>query len=101
LNEALAEINGLPQEAHIGKTVAELLPGVGAEIMEAFRHVAMTKESIVAQEASDETPTVPGQQRYWSVNYYPIQQRFLARASGILASSRNYQTTLTPHFSQA
>ncbi|OUL35507.1 PAS domain S-box protein [Nostoc sp. 106C] len=72
LNNALAEINGLPQEAHIGKTVAELLPEVDAEVMAAFRHVVETGESIVAQEASGETPAAPGKLRYWSVNYYPI-----------------------------
>ncbi|OUL29889.1 hypothetical protein BV372_22625 [Nostoc sp. T09] len=72
LNEALAEINGLPQEVHIGMTVAELLPEVDAEVMTAFRHVVETGESIVAQEASGETPAAPGELRYWSVNYYPI-----------------------------
>ncbi|MDZ8105383.1 MAG: PAS domain S-box protein [Nostoc sp. DedQUE12a] len=72
LNNALAEINGLPQEMHIGKTVAELLPGIGAEVTEAFRHVVETGESI-SQETSGETPAAPGKQRYWSVNYYPIQ----------------------------
>ncbi|MDZ8187972.1 MAG: PAS domain S-box protein [Nostoc sp. ChiSLP02] len=71
LNQALAEINGLSQEAHIGKTVAELLPGIHAEVTEAFRHVVETGESI-SQETSGETPAAPGKQRYWSVNYYPI-----------------------------
>ncbi|OUL19762.1 hypothetical protein BV378_31585 [Nostoc sp. RF31YmG] len=118
LNDALAEINGLPQEAHIGKTVAEVLPEIGAEVMAAFRHVVETGESIVAQEASGETPAAPGKLRYWSVNYYPIalpnkitwvgatceeiterkqeeeRQIFLAEASGILASSLDYETTL-------
>ncbi|MEH1832810.1 MAG: PAS domain S-box protein [Nostoc sp.] len=72
LNEALAEINGFPQEVHIGKTVAQLLPGLDSTVMEAFRHVVETGESIT-QEASGETPAAPGKQRYWSVNYYPIK----------------------------
>ncbi|MDZ8080304.1 MAG: PAS domain S-box protein [Nostoc sp. DcaGUA01] len=72
LNHALAEINGMPQEMHIGKTVAELLPGIASEVTEAFRHVVETGESI-SQETSGETPAAPGEQRYWSVNYYPIQ----------------------------
>ncbi|WP_096586746.1 PAS domain S-box protein [Calothrix sp. NIES-2098] len=72
LNQALAEINGLPQAAHLGKTVAELLPEIDARVTAAFRHVVETGESIIAQEASGETPAVPGQLRYWSVNYYPI-----------------------------
>ncbi len=72
LNDALAEINGLPQEVHIGQTVAEVLPGVDCAIMEAFHHVVETGKSI-AQEASGETPAAPGKQRHWSVNYYPIK----------------------------
>ncbi|MBW4456368.1 MAG: PAS domain S-box protein [Nostoc indistinguendum CM1-VF10] len=72
LNDALAEINGLPQEAHIGKTVAEVLPGVDSAVMEAFHHVVETGKSI-AQEASGETPAAPGKERHWSVNYYPIK----------------------------
>ncbi len=72
LNDALAEINGLPQEVHIGKTVAQVLPGVDSAVMEAFHHVMETGESI-AQEASGETPAAPGKLRHWSVNYYPIK----------------------------
>ncbi|WP_138503777.1 PAS domain S-box protein [Nostoc sp. PA-18-2419] len=72
LNYALAEINGLSQEMHIGKTVAELLPGLDLEVTEALRHVVETGESI-SQETSGETPAAPGKQQYWSVNYYPIQ----------------------------
>ncbi|MFS0516552.1 PAS domain S-box protein [Nostoc sp. UIC 10607] len=72
LNDALAEINGFPQEVHIGKTVAQLLPGVDSAVMEAFQYVIETGESI-AQEASGETPAAPGKQRHWSVNYYPIK----------------------------
>ncbi|MBD2410448.1 hypothetical protein FACHB389_26555 [Nostoc calcicola FACHB-389] len=72
LNQALAEINGLPQEVHIGKTLAELLPGVNVEVTEAFRRVVETGE-FISQETTGETPAAPGKQRYWSVNYYPIQ----------------------------
>ncbi|BAZ53770.1 multi-sensor hybrid multi-kinase [Nostoc sp. NIES-4103] len=73
LNNALAEINGLPQTAHIGKTIAELLPKVSAEVMAALDHVVDTGESILAHEVSGETPAAPGKKRYWSVNYYPIK----------------------------
>ena len=72
LNDALSEINGFPQEVHIGKTVAQVLPGIDSAVMEALEHVVETKESI-AQEASGETPAAPGKLRHWSVNYYPIK----------------------------
>lgn len=72
LNDALAEINGFPQEAHIGKTVAQVLPGIDSAVMEALHHAIKTGESI-AQETSGETPAAPGKHRHWSVNYYPIK----------------------------
>ncbi|MBD2461740.1 response regulator [Oscillatoria sp. FACHB-1407] len=73
LNQALADINGLPQDVHIGKTVAELLPTVSANVTEAFRHVLTTGESLLNQEAMGETPAMPGKQRFWLVSYYPIR----------------------------
>lgn len=73
VNNALAEINGLPAEAHIGKTVAELLPGLDKSVMKTFHHVFETGEKLVSQEASGETPAEPGKKRYWSVSYYPIK----------------------------
>jgi PAS domain S-box-containing protein len=73
LNNALAEMNGLPIAAHLGKTIAELLPGVSADVTLALRQVVSMQNPIIAQEASGETPAAPGQHRYWSVNYYPIR----------------------------
>ena len=72
INAALAEMNGLPPESHIGKTVAELLPDIEPGVMESFQRVVDTGESLIGMEASGETPAQPGQHRYWSVNYYPV-----------------------------
>ncbi|MDX2215092.1 MAG: ATP-binding protein [Oculatellaceae cyanobacterium bins.114] len=73
LNQALADINGLPQDVHIGKTVAELLPEVSPSVSESFRYVIETGESLLTQEAMGETPAFPGKLRSWLVSYYPIQ----------------------------
>lgn len=73
LNLALAEINGLPVEAHLGKTVAELLPDVESRVMEALYSVKETGTALISQEFTGMTPAAPGQQRYWSVSFYPIQ----------------------------
>lgn len=72
LNNALIEMNGLPQETHIGKTVAELFPHISPAVTESLRQVVETGKSLIAQEVSGETPAAPGQHRYWSVTYYPI-----------------------------
>jgi PAS domain S-box-containing protein len=73
LNNALIEMNGLSQETHVGKTVAELFPHVSSAVTESLRQVVKTGRSVIAQEVSGETPAAPGQHRYWSVTYYPIR----------------------------
>ncbi len=72
LNEALAEMNGLTREEHIGKTVAEILPELPVDIMMAFRHVRETGD-IIRHSVTGETPAAPGITRFWDVIYYPVQ----------------------------
>lgn len=75
LNAALAEINGLPIEAHLGKTPAELLPnieGIGA-IMAQWQEIMERGEPLTAVEISGETPAQPGQLRWWRENFFPVR----------------------------
>jgi two-component system CheB/CheR fusion protein len=74
LNDALARSDGLPAEAHLGKTVSEALPGVGADLEAALRHVLGTGEP-VSLEVAGETPAAPGEQRHWSVYAYALRMR--------------------------
>src|SRR3954447_4176669 len=75
LNQRLADINGFSIEAHLGRTLLELLPGlVGIEpIMERWREIIRTGRSILNVEVSGETPAVPGTLRYWSASWYPVR----------------------------
>jgi PAS domain S-box-containing protein len=72
LNAALAEMNGVPREAHIGKTVEEVLPEMDPAVMESFRRVLATGET-VRHEVSGITPAAPGRKRWWSVTYHPVR----------------------------
>lgn len=74
VNKALATINGLPVAEHLGKTVAELLPGVRPEVMDAFRRVMRSGEPF-SHETYGETPAEPGKTHTWSVSYYPVRVR--------------------------
>jgi two-component system CheB/CheR fusion protein len=74
LNDALAEIDGLPAEAHLGKTVSELLPRLDGTVQEALRHVLDTGESL-SREVGGETPAAPGETRHWSLYAYALRQR--------------------------
>ena len=73
INQALADFNGLPPEAHIGHTPRELLPDIdviGTQDM--FLRVLQTGES-VSFETSGKTPASPDEIRYWFASYYPIR----------------------------
>ncbi len=73
LNDALAAIDGLPAEAHLGHTVGELLPGLDGGVQEALRRVLLTGES-QSQAVSGETPAAPGEIRHWSLYTYALRQ---------------------------
>src|SRR5437588_2942864 len=73
LNDALAAIDGLPAEAHLGHTVGELLPRLDGGIQEALRGVLLTGES-QSREVSGETPAAPGELRHWSLYTYALRQ---------------------------
>lgn len=72
LNRLLAEMNGLPVEAHLGHTMGELLPDLAATIEPLFRRILETGEPIIDIEIAGTTLAAPGQQRYWLASYYPV-----------------------------
>lgn len=75
VNGALAEINGLPVEAHIGKRPHELLPNLDNldEIEKIWREVLVTGRPVRNVEVSGETPADPGRTHYWLENWYPVR----------------------------
>jgi|SRR5271165_5084648 len=71
INRSLAEMNGIPAEAHLGKSVREVL-GDFAELIEPqFRQVLATRQPILNLEVSSILPTrnEPG---HWVEHYVPI-----------------------------
>jgi PAS domain S-box-containing protein len=73
LNPALAEIDGLPIEAHLGRTLGEVLPRMSGAVFDAFREVLRDGRSVVNKEFRGETPRRPGQPRYWLCSFYPVR----------------------------
>ncbi len=72
VNEVLAGVNGYPVEAHIGKTVRELVPGVADVIEPYYRRVVETGEPEIGFEVVGHTPSQPGVERTWVVTYLPL-----------------------------
>ena len=72
INDHLAEINGRTQAEHVGRTIAEMLPGVpeaGVEV----RRVAESGVPVTEMEVRGETPADPGVQREWIASVWPVR----------------------------
>ncbi len=71
INERLAEINGVPAAAHIGKTVQEIVPSLWESVVAVRDQVVKSGES-VRVEFSGMTDAKPGVVRHWLETWYPI-----------------------------
>jgi PAS domain S-box-containing protein len=72
LNDALAQLNGLPAEEHLGKTLAEVIPGLAATLEPLYRRVLETGEEVVHEESTNVSAKRPGEARHWLSSYYPV-----------------------------
>ncbi|MEG4506643.1 PAS domain S-box protein [Microcoleus sp. F6_B4] len=120
INEALAEINGLTREQHLGYSIPELFGQFEPKLVEVFHHIYTTGNPFISPNFAVNVPgrsdRRPG---YYNVYYLPTvnsnrqvegvlvyvvdvtervqlegAQRYLSEASAVLASSLDYQTTL-------
>ncbi len=72
INQALADINGLSIEEHIGKTFKELLPNLADRVESILHQVLETGKPICNLEIQGITPAIPQVVRYWYASYYPV-----------------------------
>ena len=73
INTALAEINGLSAEEHVGRTVQEVLPEAEAPFLEQIRAVLETGEPATDVEVRVATQRDPGSPRLFNASYYPVR----------------------------
>jgi DNA-binding CsgD family transcriptional regulator len=74
INAALACMNGIPAEAHLGKTIHAILGSAAAKIQPAFDHVFATGQPLSNVEVTAELPA-RGTVGHWSESYFPIKDR--------------------------
>jgi two-component system, sensor histidine kinase and response regulator len=72
INQLLAEINGIPQQAHIGKTISELLPHIAPLVEPIYQQVLLTGQPILNQELSSASIKQPDIIRHFLASYFPI-----------------------------
>lgn len=73
INESLATMNGIPVDAHLGRRIDEVLPGLGSELAETLSRVLDTGDPVVDHEIAGATPLDPGRERTWLASYYPVR----------------------------
>jgi PAS domain S-box-containing protein len=119
VNAALAAMNGLSADQHVGRTVQDIVPALADGVVDNLRQVLETGLPLTA-DVSGRTEAHGSELRHWFVSYYPLRagdgpifavgtmvvdvterrrvedrQRFLAEASRILALSLDPGATLT------
>ena len=73
INDRLAQINGVPREAHYGKLQSEVLPDIDGKVRDMQLRVLETGEAIYGTEVHGTTPADPDIERDWVVDYYPVR----------------------------
>jgi PAS domain S-box-containing protein len=74
INQRLAEMNGHSVEAHLGRTVRELLPDLADTAEKLFYSILETGEPLLNVEITGETPAQPGVQRTWLEHFIPLKK---------------------------
>ncbi|MDF0555703.1 PAS domain S-box protein [Kamptonema sp. UHCC 0994] len=73
VNQRLAEINGYSIEAHLGRTIRELLPNLADAAEAILRPILETGEPLLNVEIRGETPAQPGVPRIWLEHFLPLK----------------------------
>jgi PAS domain S-box-containing protein len=73
INNALAEINGIPAAEHIGKTVKDIVPALESQVREVTSKIIKTGKAVTNIEFAGETQAQPGVERTWLEGWHPLK----------------------------
>lgn len=73
INDTLAEMNGVPQKDHLGRTVSEILPDIAPTVEPLINRILTTGDTIPAFTLSGETARDPGVKRHWIESLFAIE----------------------------
>ena len=74
VNAALAEMNGVTADEHLGRRPSELLGELGTQIEATLAEVVRSRAAVRDQEVSGATPSAPAETRHFRVDYFPVPQ---------------------------
>jgi PAS domain S-box-containing protein len=73
VNEALAKLNGVPVEEHLGHAIEDVLPDLSEQACDAFNAVLRSEQPLRDWELTGETAASRGEERHWLENVYPLR----------------------------
>ena len=72
INESLARVGGVSIEEHLGRTVADLVPALWAQLENAYQQ-ALSGTAVVNLEVTGPSAEQPGQTLHWLTSNYPVR----------------------------
>ncbi|MEZ4732739.1 MAG: PAS domain S-box protein [Caldilineaceae bacterium] len=75
INERLAEINGFPAAAHLGRSLRELLPDLAPSAEPILQTILESEQPLLNVELHGETPAQPGVERIWLEHWFPLHDQ--------------------------
>ena len=85
VNDVLAATAGVPKEQQLGRTLAEIIPELWAELEPIYRRVLECAEPVVDRETTGMLPADPGRERSWLTSLYPVRLDHEVVGVGIVA----------------
>ncbi|NOK08108.1 PAS domain-containing sensor histidine kinase [Corallococcus exercitus] len=73
VNAALAAMNGLPAQAHLGRHVSEVLPALGTALAPRLARALESDAPLQDLSLQVETPAAPGETRFWFGSYSRVR----------------------------
>lgn len=73
LNQKLADINGVPLEGHVGKTIRQVIPNVADQTEDIVRKVVQTGEAITGERVTGHTINDPETIHEWESDWVPFR----------------------------
>jgi PAS domain S-box-containing protein len=73
VNRRLAEINGVPVQQHIGRTMQEVIPDIAGFLEPIYRRVLETGEPFERFLCAGTVPAHPDEQHEWLTSCYPVR----------------------------
>ncbi len=90
INDTLAEYNGVPRAAHLGRKVKDIVPRIWEFIEPHYRLVVEQQRPVLNLQLTGETSRAPGVRRSWQCSYYPVRD-----AAGTLCGIGTVVTEVT------